>query len=56
MKFDVISIDAPIGTDLEYSRRDVLELLPDILEKDFVILMDDANRQGERNTIALEDN
>ncbi len=32
------------------SRTDILELLPDILEKEFVIIMDDVNRIGERNT------
>lgn len=49
-KFSFISIDAPFGSD-KYSRRDILEFLPDILDEDFVIMMDDTERQGEKNTI-----
>lgn len=49
-KFDVISIDGPIGTPF-YSRRDILDLIPDILNKDFIILIDDVNRSGEKKTI-----
>ncbi len=51
-KYSVISIDGPIGRDSpEYSRRDILELLPEILEDNFVIVMDDAERIGEKRTI-----
>lgn len=49
-KFSVISIDGPIGSK-EYSRRDILDVLPTILEKSFVILLDDSQRKGETNTI-----
>lgn len=35
----------------QYARRDILEFIPDILEDSFVIIIDDANRIGERNTI-----
>lgn len=49
-KFSVISVDAPFGSD-KYSRRDIIEFIPDILEKSFVIVIDDANRRGEQNTI-----
>lgn len=49
-KYDVISIDGPIGTE-KYSRRDILEFLPDILSDSFIIIMDDAQRKGERSTI-----
>ena len=49
-KYTVISIDAPIGCD-HHSRRDVVDLLPDILEKSFVVLMDDCDRVGEKETI-----
>ncbi len=48
-KFQIISVDAPFGGGYK-SRTDILELLPDILEKEFVIIMDDVNRIGERNT------
>ena len=50
-KFDFISIDAPIGWDMKaYSRIDVLNLIPDGLAENFVILVDDCNRSGENNT------
>ena len=49
-KFSVISVDAPYGSK-KYSRRDIIEFLPDILEESFVIVVDDANRRGEKNTI-----
>lgn len=51
-KFDLISIDAPFGGDhLEYSRMDILQLVPECLNKDFVIFLDDYNRKGEQNMI-----
>lgn len=50
-KYSVISIDAPVGSDKEYSRRDILEYLPDILFDDFVIIIDDVDRVGEQNTV-----
>lgn len=50
--FDLIFIDAPLGGDMKvYSRVDVLSILPDCLEKDFVIILDDYNRSGEQGTI-----
>ena len=49
-KYSVISIDAPIGCD-HHSRRDIVDLLPDILEKSFVIIMDDCERAGEKETV-----
>lgn len=53
-KFDLISIDAPFGGNtLTYSRMDVLQLLPECLNKDFVILLDDYNREAERNMIEI---
>lgn len=51
-KFDLISIDAPLGGDMkQYARIDVLKQLPDCLMSRFVILLDDYNRVGEVNTI-----
>ena len=51
-KFDFILIDAPLGGDMkQYSRIDVLSLLPECLDEQFVIMMDDAERPGEKNTI-----
>ena len=49
MKYSVVSIDGPWGSD-RYSRRDIVPWMPDILEDDFAILMDDANRKGEKET------
>jgi len=49
-KFSVISVDAPFGSD-KYSRRDIVEFLPDILEESFTIVIDDADRNGEKDTI-----
>ena len=49
-KYDVISVDGPKGSD-KYSRRDIIEFIPDILNKSFVIIMDDAEREGEISTL-----
>lgn len=48
-RFDFISIDAPLGSQ-GYSRIDVLQLLPDCLAEDFVIMLDDCERSGENHT------
>ncbi len=51
-QFDFISIDAPLGGDMkQYSRIDILSILPECLSKDFVILIDDYERIGEQNTV-----
>ena len=51
-KFDFISIDAPLGGDMkQYARIDVLKMLPDCLAENFIIIIDDAERIGETNTI-----
>lgn len=52
-KFDFILIDAPLGSDMkEYSRIDILQILPDCLSKDFIIMIDDTDRCGETHTVA----
>lgn len=48
--WSLILIDGPFGGDGNLSRRDVLEQLPSILSKDFVIMIDDCGRPGEMNT------
>ncbi len=55
--FDFISIDAPLGADMkQYARIDVLNMMPQCLGRNFVVMMDDAERPGERHTIsAMED-
>lgn len=49
-KFEVISIDAPFGSEIN-SRADILAYLPQILEKEFVIIMDDTERVAEQETL-----
>jgi len=54
--FDLIIIDAPIGSKGKYSRIDILSIIPDCLEKRFVILFDDCDRDAEKATLGkLED-
>ena len=49
--FDFICIDAPLGADMkEYARVDVLGLMPQILKKSFVLLLDDFERPSEQHT------
>jgi len=51
-KFDFILIDAPLGVDMKkYSRIDVLSILPECIDGNFVILVDDTERLGEQNTL-----
>ncbi|MDO4265797.1 MAG: hypothetical protein Q4C63_04955 [Eubacteriales bacterium] len=53
-KYDLIFIDAPIGWDMkDYSRVDVLTILEECLPTSFVIMMDDSQRSGEKQTITL---
>lgn len=49
-QYDLILIDAPFGSEGKYSRIDVLSLIPHMISKDFVIMMDDCDREGEKNT------
>ncbi len=52
--YDFISIDAPFGGQAKvYARVDTLKLIPECLAESFVIMVDDANRIGEQNTIRL---
>ena len=51
-KFDFISIDAPLGGDMkEYARIDVLQMIPACLAEDFIIMIDDCERSGEKRTV-----
>lgn len=53
-KFDLIMIDAPLGGDMpELARIDVLKNIPECLNSSFVILLDDLERSGEKNTFGL---
>ena len=50
-KFDVYVVDGPIGT-LNYSRYDILKIVQILNNEDqFIIIVDDYNRSGERETV-----
>lgn len=50
-KFDFIIIDAPLGGDMpNFARIDVLRVIPECLMESFIIVFDDCNRSGEKNT------
>lgn len=51
-KFDLISVDGPFGfNDPLFARIDILQILPDCLNNDFCIIVDDYQRDGERKTV-----
>lgn len=52
-KFDFIIIDGPIGGNQEYPRSNIIDIIPNNLADDFIIIFDDAERLGESNTISL---
>lgn len=51
--YDLIIIDGPFGFDRLYPRTNILDLIPNNLSSEFVIVLDDAEREGERNTANL---
>ena len=58
MKFDLIIIDGPQGyfsepvySELDYSRSNIWDLV-DNLNDEFIIIIDDYNRHGEKNTMS----
>jgi hypothetical protein len=51
-KFDLFSIDGPWGSD-EYSRIDMIRYIPEILCEDFVIMVDDYERLGEKDIYVI---
>ncbi len=54
-KYDLVIIDAPFGSPF-VSRIDTFDYIPDILEENFVIMIHDANREGEINSIKILEN
>jgi hypothetical protein len=50
-RFDVVLVDGPIGTPTR-SRWGALQVLETALADEFVVIFDDAERPGERETIA----
>lgn len=51
--YDLIIIDGPYGFDRLYPRTNILDLIPNNLSSDFIIILDDAERDGEINTANL---
>lgn len=50
-KFDLYVIDGPFGS-IHYSRYDIVNLAKSFVEEDqFVIIIDDYNRNGEKETV-----
>ena len=50
-KFDLYIVDGPHGSE-RYSRYDIVSLVANFeVEDQFIIIMDDTNRQGERDTV-----
>lgn len=51
-RFDLVSIDAPIGGDMKcLSRVDLNKIVPSALADEFVVLMDDTERKPERDSV-----
>lgn len=52
-KYDLIIVDGPWGSKRN-SRPQIIDIVnKDLLKEEFVILMDDYDRKGERDTVAL---
>lgn len=60
-KFSIISVDGPFGFVMKNGvalspavvRCDIVDVLPDIVFEDFVIVMDDYDTRGVKNTVRL---
>ena len=52
-KYNLIIVDGPIGANKQYPRTNVVDLIPNNLAEDFIIILDDVNREGEKNTADL---
>lgn len=49
--FDLYIVDGPFGSD-RYSRYDIVDLVENFsVDREFIIIMDDSDRQGEQDTI-----
>ncbi|KZX12187.1 hypothetical protein [Methanobrevibacter curvatus] len=49
-QFDLIIIDGPIGFNQKYPRTNILNIIENHLKEEFIIILDDYDRQGEKNT------
>ncbi len=52
-KYDFIIIDGPLGVNQSTPRSNILELIPQNINENFVIILDDYERKGEKNTANL---
>lgn len=52
IKYNLIIVDGPVGGGKNFPRSNIIDLIPQNLAKDFIIIFDDAERAGEQNTIA----
>lgn len=52
-KFNLIIIDGPFGYDRIYPRTNILDLIPNNLADNYIIVLDDVERTGEQNTAKL---
>lgn len=53
-KFDLIIVDGPFGFLTgynKYSRPQIIDLVQGNINNDFIIIVDDYNREGEKNTV-----
>ena len=53
-KFDLIIVDGPFGflpEYMKYSRPQIIELVQENVSDNFIIIVDDYNREGEKNTV-----
>ena len=50
-KFDFILVDGPFGSP-HFSRSQIINIVPDCLKESFIIMIDDAERIGEQETIS----
>ncbi len=52
-KFDLVIIDGPLGMSQKTPRSNILDLIPDNLSDNFIIILDDYERAGEKHTAKL---
>lgn len=52
-KYDFIIVDGPMGYNQKFPRSNILDLIPQNLAKNFIIVLDDYERKGEQNTAKL---
>jgi hypothetical protein len=52
-RYDLIIVDGPYGFGRKFPRTDIIDLIPQNIADEFVIILDDAERNGEKNTAKL---